>query len=156
MIRNTEMVTGVSSETIPFLEGKPHPFVVRFRDYVFEDGHIQYNTDCVLAPRTAFEPMVVDDDKDHPEPTKGRADIFLTVPSAFVLVMKPDRNDIIELDREMMWQNETDDDSEQTIVRVYDPLEFLPEQRTVLANLGLGYLIGDEDWDGEGGLEKAE
>lgn len=156
MIRNTEMVTGVSSETIPFLESKPHPFVVRFRDYVFEDGHIQYNTDCVLAPRTAFEPMVVDDDKDHPEPTKGRADIFLTVPSAFVLVMKPDRNDIIELDREMMWQNETDDDSEHTIVRVYDPLEFLPEQRTVLANLGLGYLIGDEDWDGEGGLEKAE
>lgn len=142
IIRSTELVTGVSSENISFLDDKPHPFVVRLRDYVFEDGHVSQNLNCVLSPANWFEPMVRGK-SDALDPTKYLADVFYTVPSAFVISMKQDRNDIIELDRELKWQSEVDDNDETVIERSYaDNAVFLVEETGVLNQLGLAWLIG--------------
>lgn len=142
MIRETELVTGVSSESIPFLGGKPLPFIVRLRDYVFDDGHIQQNTNCVLAPVNCFESMVLSKD-DALDPTTYIHDIQFTSPSMFLLVIRQDHNDIIELDRELKWANEVDDKNETTIIRKCpDKPIFLKQEQTVLTQLGLSYLIG--------------
>jgi len=142
MIRETELVTGVSSESISFLGGKPLPFIVRLRDYVFDDGHIQQNTNCVLAPVNCFESMVLSKD-DALDPTTYIHDIQFTSPSMFLLVIRQDHNDIIELDRELKWANEIDDKNETTIIRKCpDKPIFLKQEQTVLTQLGLSYLIG--------------
>ncbi len=135
----TEAITGLA--TTPTL-GRPMPLIVTFANFVCSDDHIITDQPFILAPlngfRTDLEPVVNCD-----RPYRLIEPVYVC-PAIIALVIEKTRVRAIELDREFSVPNYTDDPQEPG-----DPadmpfpcvLSWLPEEVTLLTNLGLDYLM---------------
>jgi hypothetical protein len=141
MILETEQDLSVTSATVDDrLEGRLCPFVVRLKNYVTEEGHIMQNSDFLLAPQNIFETMSTKESLAQDTPYMLDGNLFC--PGGFVIVLKQDHADVVELDREHVGLNETADDVD-VVIDYKSPEDFIyhPETLQALAETGLDYIL---------------
>ena len=146
IVRDTETVTGVTSESIPML-GRPSPFVVRFTSFVCDDDHIIQDMNMILAPINAFTTNWRPETKDTPPVILGP---HYTCPAVFAMVIEKTRVQVIEVDREDM-PDEPDEaeaaQPEEAKWPLLCTLNYLDAEHTVLESLGLDSLIPTVAYD---------
>lgn len=139
-VRQTETVTGVTSEDIPLL-GRPTPFVVRLTNFVSDDDHIIQDMNMILAPVNAFTTNWRPITLDIPPVILGP---HYVCPAVFAFVVEKTRIQVIEVDREDMPDEPDEDESLEPEEIDWPPvcsLVYLAEEEAVLTALGLDPLL---------------
>lgn len=141
LAEQTEAGLGFVSKNVDArLNGHSCPFVVRFKDYVTQDGHIMQPSDFLLAARNNFETMSTK--KELASDGYDIIDGTMVAPGGFVIVIKDTHAEVYELDREHVGTNETDDDEDVVVdYKAPDTLEFHNQTMQVLTQLGLDSLL---------------
>jgi hypothetical protein len=139
-VRQTETVTGVTSEDIPLL-GRPTPFVVRLTNFVCDDDHIVQDMNMILAPINAFTTNWRPVTLDVPPVILGP---HYVSPAVFAFVVEKTRIQVIEVDREDMPDEPDENPALEPSEADWPPLctlVYLAEEEAVLTALGLDPLL---------------
>lgn len=141
-VRQTELVTGVTSENLPIL-GRPTPFVVRLTNFVCDDDHIVQDMNLTLSPLNAFTTNWRPITKDVPALILGP---HYVCPAVFACVVEKTRIQVIEVDREDMPDEPDEDEALQPEELDWPPvcmLVYMAEQEAVLTALGLAGIMSN-------------